>query len=131
MKNNNDDKYSELINQIKALEVKLSNPQQLADKTISRIELLEKKKKENKILPLISLISSIAASLLIGLFVFEQYFLPLNMEDKSLNATSFSDKTVYFEKSNSFNDFDKCLQIKKSQQKRQSLYTNIINKYKT
>ena len=128
--NTKDDKYSELINQIKTLDVKLSNPQKLASRIISDIELLPKKKNNDKILRIISLMSSIAASLLIGLFVFEQYFLPLNMEDKSLNATSFPYKSVYFEKSNPLNDFEKWIQIKECQQKRQNLYLNIINKHK-
>jgi len=134
--NNKDDKYSELINQIKTLDVKLPNEQELAEKIIASIEFLAQKKNDNKILRIISFASSIAASLLIGLFIIEQYFTSINMECESLNTTSvyavpFPEKNIYCEKTNTPYDFNKWIQIKERQAKRQSFYSNIISKYKT
>ena len=134
--NNENDKYTELINRIKAEQVKLSNPQALTSRIMRDIELLSKKKIYDKTLRVISLISSFAALLLVGLFVFEQFSHSPNMEEyKSSNRTVNSvlsnyNTNGYIENSNDLNELNKLIQIKKERQKRQKTFYLIINKYK-
>jgi len=136
--NTENDKYTELINQIKATQAKISNPQEFALKIMHSIELLSKEKKHNNILSIISLTSSIAASFFIGLFVFEQFLPPNNTEEyKNSNITSAYtlptyDKNFSIEKATTFTEFSTLMQTKKErQEKQQAFYSNLINKYKT
>ena len=132
--NSEDKKYSELINQIKALEVNLPNPQDFTERTMSAIELLPKKKSSNTFLSIISITSSIAASFLIGLFVFEQFATPQNIEFTSSKIMPVSVSPI--SKTNgeellTMNDFNIILNSIKEQHKKRQSFNLIINKYKT
>ena len=127
------DKYTALIGRIKASQPALSDPQGLVSKTMSRIELLSKKKSPNKVLNIISITSSIAASFLIGLFVFEQ-FLPMENEEynrsniRTAPTLSVSYDNIQTKKPATWNEFYDLIRTKQQQQ---AFYTNLINKYKT
>jgi hypothetical protein len=120
--NTEKDIYSELINRIKVSQPTISDPQGLTSATMQRIEHLSKKKNDSKILHIMSLTSSIAASLLIGLFVFEQFTPPTNTETNTSTAMPVYNVSIC-----SINDYIEFMQIKKERQK---LYSNLINKYK-
>jgi hypothetical protein len=129
--NAENDTYTELISRIKAAKPILSEPQKFTSATMQRIELLSKKKNHNKILRIISVTSSIAASFLIGLFIFEQS-LPLENNQYHSSTVTFilpvAEKNVYIEKPTSLNEFNNLIRDKREQQ---IFYSNIINKYKT
>ena len=134
--NNENDKYTELIDLIKTKQVELSNPQAFTSRIMHDIEFLSKKKIYDKTLHVISLISSFAALLLVGLFVFEQFSHSPKMEEyKSSNRAVNSvlpnyNTNCYIENSNDLNELNKLIQIKKERQKRQKTFYLIINKYK-
>ena len=128
-------KYTELMNQIKATQPKISDPQRLSSETMQRIEKLPQKKDNNKRLTLVSWTSSIAASLLIGLFVFEQFAVPTR--SKFISYATPSDYIFYIseinnmKKQTTMNDFKHLLNSKIDRQKKQQTLNLIINKYKT
>ena len=133
--NNENDKYAELINQIKVLQVKLPDSQRLTSKIMDNIELLSKRKTYIKVLNVIIITSSIAASLLIGLFVFEQFLIPNNLEHKKIHIVSTCTSTTYdknasIEKQTTLTAFNSLIQLKKERQKKQQAFNSIINKYK-
>ena len=129
--NNENEKYTELISQIKATQAKISNPQKLTLQTMQHIENLSTKGK-NKTLIFVSWASSIAASLLIGLFVFEQFTLPNNTENiTSVYTSPAHEKIVFICKSTTLTDLNEWMQLKKERQKKQQTINSIINKYKT
>jgi len=134
--NNDKDEYTELLNQIKIWQPQIPDPQKLISKTMDSVEMLSKKERGNKILAVISLASSIAASVLIGLFLFET-FLPLKNEElKRSKTTSVYVVPVLMENMNMENPttlshFNKVLNIKKQrQQEQRALYLSLIDKYK-
>jgi len=87
------------------------------------------KKSYNKILPIVSLTSSIAASFLIGFFVFEQFlFMENNEYENSTPILPITAKNVSIEKPASLSEFNNLIRAKKEQQ---IFYSNIINHYKT
>jgi len=87
------------------------------------------RKSYNKILPIISLTSSIAASFLIGFFVFEQFlFMENNEYENSTPILPITAKNVSIEKPASLSEFNNLIRAKKEQQ---IFYSNIINHYKT
>ena len=120
--NKQNDKYTELVNRIKATQVKISEPQKLTEKTMQAVEVLSQRK-SHTILRIVSLTSSIAASFFIGLFVFEQ-FLPQNNAENRISEPIFIEKTT-------FTDLNALMQQKKERQKKQQTFNSIINKYKT
>jgi len=134
--NNVEDKYTEIIAQIKALQPQISDPQRLISKTMDSVEMLSKKKKGNKILTVISLASSIAASVLIGLFLFETY---LPLQDKEMQSSKTASVRVMpalmenmnVENSMTLSEINKILNIKKQRRQEQCfLYLSLIDKYK-
>ena len=134
--NKKNDKYMELIERIKIIQPKISNPQRLTLKITQSVECLSQKKSCNKTLTVIFLVSSIAASFLIGLFVCEQFLSPSKTEYKSSNIAPVymlpaSDKNIYIEKSTALIEINNWMRSKHERQKRQkSFYSNIISKYK-
>lgn len=128
--NSGKDTYNDILNQIKALQPKIPDSQRLISKTMDSIEIVSKKKSGNKILTILSLSSSIAASLLIGLFLFEMFLLPENKELKSsqippVHVIPASEKNMDIENPMTLSEFRKTLNIKKKQH---SLYTSLVNK---
>ena len=77
---NEKDRYTEWIEQIKMFQPKIADPQKLILKTMQSVECLSKKKERNKTLIIVSWVSSIAASVLIALFLFEQFAPSTNVE---------------------------------------------------
>jgi hypothetical protein len=129
--NNENDKYTALISQIKATQVSIPDPQKLTLQMMQRIENLPQKR-NNKTLLFVSWASSIAASLLIGLFVFEQFTLSNNTENRtSAYISSAYEKSVFMDKSTTLADLNTWMQLKKERQKKQETINSIINKYKT
>jgi len=134
--NNDKDKYAELIDRIKVWQPQISDPQRLISRTMDSVETLSKKKRGNKILAVISLASSIAASILIGLFLFET-FLPLKSEElksskvASVYAAPALMENMNIEKPKTLSEFNKILSIKKQRrQEQRALYLSLIDKYK-
>jgi hypothetical protein len=129
--NSKTDKYTELIERIKATQAKISDPQKLTLKTMHSIELSLQKKSNNKTLSIVSWASSIAASLLIGLFVFEQLTAPTEMAFTSSKIMPvYISEDNNMEKPTTINDFKQLLNNKIERQKKQQNFNSIINKYK-
>jgi hypothetical protein len=133
--NSENGKYTELIDRIKAAQVNLSNPQEFTSKVMQDIERLSKKENHSKMLYIISLTFSIAASLLIGLFVLEQFLLSNIEEHKNLNITEVyvlpvDNKNIHSEKSNVVNKFNTLINRNKERQKQQQAIYLKISKYK-
>jgi len=134
--NNDKDKYTELIDRIKTWQPQISDPQNLILKTMNSVEMLSKKKRGNKILAVLSLASSIAASVLIGLFLFET-FLPLKNEElqsskvASAYVTPALMENMNKENPTTLSDFNKILSVKKQRrQEQRTLYLSLIDKYR-
>ena len=134
--NNDRDKYTELIDRIKAWQPQIPDSQRLISKTMDNVEMLSKKKKGNKILAVISLASSIAASVLIGLFLFETYSPLQDKEFQSSKTTSVNVMpalmgNMKMENPTTLSDFYKILNTKKQrQQEQRTFYLSLIDKYK-
>ena len=134
--NNVEDKYTEIIDRIKVLQPQISDPQRLISKTMDSVEMLSKKKKGNKILTVLSFASSIAASVLIGLFLFETY---LPLQDKEIQSSKTASVRVMpalmenmnMENSMTLSEINKIINIKKQRrQEQRALYLSLIDKYK-
>jgi hypothetical protein len=133
MKNENE-KYAEIVAQIKRMQPIIPDTERLTTDIMQRIEGSSQKKTPNKTLTIVSWTTSIAASILIGLFLFEQFTLPTN--SKLTNSKlpdnyihSFLHKNV--ETETAITDFNDWIRVKMERQKRQqALYSNIINKHK-
>jgi len=134
--NNAEDKYTEIIDQIKALQPQIADPQRLISKTMNRVEMLSKKKRGNKVLAVLSFASSIAASVLIGLFLFETY---LPLQDKELQSSKTASvyvapalmENMNMENPLTLSEFNKILNTKKQRrQEQRTLYLSLIDKYK-
>jgi len=130
--NNDKDKYAELVDRIKTLQPQIPDPQRLISKTMDSIEIISKRKDQNKILTFVSISSSIAASFLIGMFLFEMLLLPKNNEFTSSKIMPVN-ITPALEGNNptTLSEFSKILIIRKERQiEQRALYSNFINKYK-
>ena len=125
--NNDKDKYTKLLDQIKALQPQLSDPQRLMSKTMDSVESLSKKKSGNKILKTISTASSIAASFLIGLFLFEMLFPPKTKEFTSskimpVYISPAFEKNVHIKNPMTLSDYSKILSIKTARRQEQRAF---------
>ena len=130
--NNDKDKYAELIDRMKTLQPQIPDPQRLISKTMDSIEIISKRKDQNKILTFVSISSSIAASFLIGMFLFEMLLLPKNNEFTSSKIMPVNIMPA-LEGNNptTLSEFSKILIIRKERQiEQRALYSNFINKYK-
>jgi hypothetical protein len=132
-----DKKYAEIIGKIKELQPSISDPQKLTSKTMNSIELLSKKKNHSQMLTIISWISSIAASFLVGLFLFEYFLSYENVEYKNSKISTNYYIPVYEinmdnERSIGWSEINQIILHKNDRQKKLlSFYSNLINKHKT
>jgi len=129
--NNAEDKYTEIIDQIKVLQPQMPDPQRLISKTMDSIEMLSKKKRGNKALTILSLSSSIAASVLIGLFLFETYSPLQDKELRSSKTASVHVMPAMMQNPTTLSEINKILRVKKQrQQEQRTLYLSLIDKHK-
>lgn len=132
--NNDKDKYAGLIDRIKALQPQLPDRQRLISNTMNRIELLPKKKEHNRILTIVSWASSIAASFLTGMLLFESFLFTTNKELTSSKIVPVYTVPVFeknIENPTTLNEFSKMLSIKKGHRNEQrAFYSIFFNKYK-
>ena len=134
--NSENEKYVEIVKRIKGIQPTISDPKGLTSKTMHRIEFMSKRKTHNKVYSIISLTSSIAASFLIGLFLFEFLYMNENVEFQSSKIISGyvlnrDESDLNFEKSIAMHEFANLLMIKQKQHKKQlSYYSKVINKHK-
>jgi hypothetical protein len=134
MKNENE-KYEEIVAHIQTLQPIIPDPERLTAKIMQRIEKVPQKKSPNKTLLIVSWTTSIAASFLIGLFLFEQFALPTNPKFMSSNLPdiythSFLHKNT--KTATTLTDFNDWIRVKTERQKRQqAFYSSVITKYKT
>ena len=130
----NNDPYTELVNQVKNLQPKIIDSQRLTSNIMQNIEKVDSPNKYRRVLTIISWSSSIAASLLIALFLFEQ-FLPQNAAKFETSQILSIPPVIYnidinSEKNATFSDFNHFLRIKKERQQTQRrLYSHFINKH--
>ena len=129
--NNAEDKYTEIIDRIKVLQPQTPDPQRLISKTMDSIEMLSEKKRGNKILTVLSLSSSIAASVLIGLFLFETYSPLQDKELRSSKTASVHVMPAMMQNPTTLSEINKILRVKKQrQQEQRTLYLSLIDKHK-
>ena len=125
-------KYEELIAQIKSTQPVIFDAERLTDHILQKIEQMPQKKSQSKMLSIVTWTSSIAASVLIGLFLFEQFMIPSNNNHQSSNIPEISLNSFFYEKQTVLTDFNDWFRIKKEQQKKQqALYASIMNHYKS
>jgi hypothetical protein len=129
------EKYMELLDQIKVLQPTIVDSERLTANIMQSIEKMPQKRIRKQTLTVVSWTSSIAASLLIGLFLFEQVMIPTSNELKTLALPVYSRtvlcKNINIEKQTTLTNFNDWIDLKKERQKRQqAFYIGIINKHK-
>jgi len=128
------DKYFEILGKIKELKPVISDPQALTEKTMLNIEQMSKRKNGIKTLTHFTRLSSIAASFLIGLFLFEHFGSNNNPEMNSSETTFYSYISVNnidTNKTLNRSDVFQCIHQKKTLQKKlQTFYSNVSNNNK-
>lgn len=129
------EQYNELVNQVKNLQPRIVDSQRLTSTIMQHIERVNHSNKYHRILTIVSWSSSIAALLLIALFLFEQFFPQDTTKYENYKILSISNTNVYtinanLEENVNFSDFNRFLRIKKERQEKQRrLYSNFINKH--
>ena len=125
-------KYEELMAQIKSTQPVIFDAERLTANILQKIEKVPQKKSKNKMLSIATWISSIAASVLIGLFLFEQFMIPTNNNHQSSNIPEIYLSAGFNEKQTVLTDFNDWFRTKKEHQKKQqAFYSSIINHYKS
>jgi hypothetical protein len=125
-------KYEELMAQIKSTQPVIFDAERLTDNIKQKIEKVPQKKSKNKMLSIATWTSSIAASVLIGLFLFEQFMIPTNNNHQSSNIPEIYLSAGFNEKQTVLTDFNDWFRTKKEHQKKQQpFYSSIINHYKS
>jgi len=130
----NDEKYFEVLGKIRELKPVISDPQALTAKTMVNIEQMSKGKYGSKTLTRFTWVTSIAASFLIGLFLFE-HFGSNNNPDINSSETAFysyiSVNNIDTNKTLNRSDIFQCIHQKKTLQKKlQTFYSNVSNNNK-
>ena len=126
MKTENE-KYTELVEHIKRLQPVISDTEVFASKILQHIEDVPQKKFYSKTLTIVSWSSSIAASLLIGLFLFEYFKQPTTTGHTTCKRPSIYTHFNINDGNQTLTDFNDWIHIKKERQKReQAYYSNKI-----
>ena len=134
---NIDQKYDNLINRIKTTSPPLSDPQELSTEIMSIIGKLPNRPKTSIVLKSIALTSSIAATLLLGVFLSEHLIAPAAPYTEQINI---SNNTLYSpvdfnsdrDNDNSLSHLNNIIREKREQREaRETFYATIINKYQT
>jgi hypothetical protein len=129
------DKYFEFLGKIKELKPVISDSKALTAKTMLHIEQMSKRKNGIKTLTYFTRASSIAASFLIGLFLFEYFGHESdteikNSKQKHTNYASIFERGI--EKTQNRSDINLLITKKITQKnKLQSMYSNVINEHKS
>ena len=124
-------KYEELIEQIKSSQPVIYNSERLTFNILQTIEKIPQKKSENKVLTIVAWATSIAASLLIGLLIFDQLTILESRNHQSSKIPETYLGAASIEKKTELTNFNDWFCIKKTEQKKQqALYSNIMNYYK-
>jgi len=126
---NEKDKYTELIDRVKAFQPNMPDSQSSIGHIMQSIEKVSQKKIPNKMLIIVSRISSIAAAFLILLFLFEQFTAP---NKKDFTSSKQIPESIFYiseknnmEKPATMSDFNRLLSLKKERQKKQrDFYSN-------
>jgi len=130
----NDEKYFEVLGKIKELKPVISDPQALTAKMMFNIERISKRNVSKKPLLYFTWVTSIAASFLIGLFLFEHFGSNNNPEMNSSGTDFYSYVSVYnidTNKTLNRSDVFQCIHQKKTLQKKlQTFYSNVSNNNK-
>jgi hypothetical protein len=133
MKNENE-KYNRIIAQINDLQPVISNKEKQFAAIMQTVEKTLQKKNHLKPLILVSWSSSVAAAILIGLFLFEYFTMPTNQKYQTSMLPNISTHAVLYrtiEEQPDVTSFNDYLHGKKECQKRiKTLYLSIINKRK-
>ena len=128
------DKYFEVLGKIKELKPAIPDPQALTAKTMINIERISKRKVRKKPLFYFTWVTSIAASFLLGLFLFEHFEYENDTEIKKSLPTPQSYVSGYdvnIEKIQNWNDINYFVHKKIAQKnKLQSMYSTVIYKHK-
>ncbi|MCL2313430.1 MAG: hypothetical protein FWC41_13320 [Firmicutes bacterium] len=128
------DKYFEILGKIRELKPVISDSQALTAKTMLNIEQMSKGKYGSKTLTRFNWATSIAASFLLGLFLFEHFGSNNNPETNS-SATAFyryvSGYNIDTNKTLNRSDVFQFIHQKKTLQKKlQTFYSNVSNNNK-
>jgi hypothetical protein len=127
-----DRKYNELIGRIKAGKPEPDDSQLLISEILSAIHELEDKPKSFGLLKYISWVSSVAAVLLLGLFL-DEICEPIASPVQKLSASNYHFPSLIeqdIEEDSLMNEISRIvIERRELQKKRETFYMNIVNKH--
>lgn len=128
-----DQKYEEILNRIKTQSPTLHDPQGLSAEIMSTVRRTPNQGKTNEVLKRVAMISSVAATLLLGLFMTQ------HTTQKTANAyrtdvsnySNYSEATIKGKEENTLEIVNRMIRERKEWDKKQAtLYERISNRYK-
>lgn len=130
--NDKDRKYEEMLNRIKTQSPAPNNPQGLSDEIMSAVRRTPNQGKTNEVLKRVAMISSVAATLLLGLFM-TQHTTPRTVntsETNVLSYSSYSEATINGKEGSTLEIVNQMIKERKEWNKKQAaLYKGISNRY--
>lgn len=130
--NDKDRKYEEMLNRIKAQSPVPNDPQGLSDEIMSEVRRTPNQGKTNEALKRVAMVSSVAATLLLGLFM-TQHTTPKTVHPSETNVSSYSsysEATINGKEGSTLEIVNQMIKERKEWNKKQAaLYKGISNKY--
>ena len=130
--NDRDRKYEKMLNRIKAQSPAPNDPQGLSDEIMSAVRRTPNQGKTNEVLKRVAMVSSVAATLLLGLFM-TQHTTPKTVNPSETNVSSYSsysEATINGKEGSTLEIVNQMIKERKEWNKKQSaLYEGISNRY--
>lgn len=130
--NDRDRKYEKMLNRIKAQSPAPNDPQGLSDEIMSAVRRTPNQGKTNEVLKRVAMVSSVAATLLLGLFM-TQHTTPKTVntsETNVLSYSSYSEATINGKEGSTLEIVNQMIKERKEWNKKQAaLYKGISNRY--
>lgn len=130
--NDRDRKYEEMLNRIKAQSPVPNDPKGLSDEIMSAVRRTPNQGKTNEALKRVAMVSSVAATLLLGLFM-TQHTTPKTVntsETNVLSYSSYSEATINGKEGSTLEIVNQMIKERKEWNKKQAaLYEGISNRY--
>lgn len=130
--NDRDRKYEKMLNRIKAQSPAPNDPQGLSDEIMSAVRRTPNQGKTNEVLKRVAMVSSVAATLLLGLFM-TQHTTPKTVNTSETNVSiysSYSEATINGKEGSTLEIVNQMIKERKEWNKKQTaLYKGISNKY--
>ncbi|MFV0398615.1 MAG: hypothetical protein ACK5JU_11480 [Bacteroidales bacterium] len=130
--NDRDRKYEKMLNRIKVQSPAPNDPQGLSDEIMSAVRRTPNQGKTNEVLKRVAMVSSVAATLLLGLFM-TQHTTPKTVNTSETNVSSYSsysEATINGKEGSTLEIVNQMIKERKEWNKKQAaLYKGISNRY--